>query len=449
MSATVCTLDDEECKEGHQADWVKSTASSAVFAGAICGQLLMGYVSDIIGRNAALVFTLSLVSISALLSAVASVGSASAIYTVIIVARFFLGFGAGGVYPLSATKAAEDAGKGGGVDIIAASRAFFWQVPGSMAPWLLALIFSYSPNISSDTQWRLLLGLGAVPSVLVVILTAYELRLSQQLQQPDYKMIKGDLQDSILFDDEDNSGRISETSDNENKNYDATALLRDSESSTATTSLTWDIVKDLIATGGGWFIYDVAYCKNLFFLFFMVFLLLFILDGVNLFGGEIVSDINGTDDDNVSAMSSIQQVTLQELIGLSMGIPACLLTIYLLSYVSTKNLQIYGFLFIAFCFILLAGLYQGSNDSIALYSIYCILLFSLSFGPNVTTFILPAQTYPKKIRGTYNGISAACGKVGAIVGVYMFGPVSEATSYPVGKDSYYCLITVVNDLFFS
>eukprot|EP00599_Poterioochromonas_sp_BG-1_P011145 CAMPEP_0173138406 /NCGR_PEP_ID=MMETSP1105-20130129/3670_1 /TAXON_ID=2985 /ORGANISM="Ochromonas sp., Strain BG-1" /LENGTH=354 /DNA_ID=CAMNT_0014050993 /DNA_START=92 /DNA_END=1153 /DNA_ORIENTATION=+ len=354
MSATVCTLDDEECKEGHQADWVKSTASSAVFAGAICGQLLMGYVSDIIGRNAALVFTLSLVSISALLSAVASVGSASAIYTVIIVARFFLGFGAGGVYPLSATKAAEDAGKGGGVDIIAASRAFFWQVPGSMAPWLLALIFSYSPNISSDTQWRLLLGLGAVPSVIVVILTAYELRLSQQLQQPDYKMIKGDLQDSILFDDEDNNGRISETSDNENKNYDATALLRDSESSTATSSLTWDIVKDLIATGGGWFIYDVAYY------------------GVNLFGGEIVSDING-DDDNVSAMSSIQQVTLQELIGLSMGIPACLLTIYLLSYVSTKNLQIYGFLFIAFCFVLLAGLYQGSNDSIALYSIYCIL----------------------------------------------------------------------------
>lgn len=164
---------------------------------------------------------------------------------------------------------------------------------------------------------------------------------------------------------------------------------------------------------------------------------------MNLFGGEIVSDINGTDDDNVSAMSSIQQVTLQELIGLSMGIPACLLTIYLLSYVSTKNLQIYGFLFIAFCFILLAGLYQGSNDSIALYSIYCILLFSLSFGPNVTTFILPAQTYPKKIRGTYNGISAACGKVGAIVGVYMFGPVSEATSYPVGKESHYCLIILL------
>lgn len=39
MSASVCTLDDSECKEGEQASWVKSTASAVVFAGAVCGQL--------------------------------------------------------------------------------------------------------------------------------------------------------------------------------------------------------------------------------------------------------------------------------------------------------------------------------------------------------------------------------------------------------------------------
>lgn len=94
----------------------------------------MGYAGDLFGRNRAMIFTLSLVSLAAFVSAVGPYGSASNIYIIVIICRFFLGVGAGGVYPLSATKAAEDAGDGHGtsVDIIAASYAFFWQVPGSM-----------------------------------------------------------------------------------------------------------------------------------------------------------------------------------------------------------------------------------------------------------------------------------------------------------------------------
>lgn len=143
-----------------------------------------------------------------------------------------------------------------------------------------------------------------------------------------------------------------------------------------------------------------------------------------------MSSISSSDDDNVSSRSAIQNVTGQELIGLSMGIPACILTIYALHHITPKYLQIYGFLFIALCFSLLALLYiTAPGESSALFFVYCLLLFSLSFGPNVTTYVLPAKTFPKKVRGTYNGISAACGKLGAIAGVYMFGPVSQATSF--------------------
>ena len=62
MSATVCTTDDEECKDGKQAAWVHGTASATIFIGAILGQLTMGYLGDVIGRNQALFFTLCLVS---------------------------------------------------------------------------------------------------------------------------------------------------------------------------------------------------------------------------------------------------------------------------------------------------------------------------------------------------------------------------------------------------
>ena len=93
----------------------------------------MGYAGDVIGRNNAMTLTLGMVSIAAAMSAAISYGSPSAIYAIIIVTRFLLGIGVGGVYPLSATKAAEDGGDPDGkVDVTAASWAFFWQVPGSM-----------------------------------------------------------------------------------------------------------------------------------------------------------------------------------------------------------------------------------------------------------------------------------------------------------------------------
>ena len=39
MSASVCTLSDDKCKDGDQDKWVASTATATVFIGAIIGQL--------------------------------------------------------------------------------------------------------------------------------------------------------------------------------------------------------------------------------------------------------------------------------------------------------------------------------------------------------------------------------------------------------------------------
>ncbi len=140
---------------------------------------------------------------------------------------------------------------------------------------------------------------------------------------------------------------------------------------------------------------------------------------MNLFGGEILKSISSTDDDSVSSDRSLRTVTQQQFIALGMGIPACILAIFSLRFMSTKTLQIVGFFIIAFMFILLASLFAPlkDKDSNALFAVYCLLLFSLSFGPNLSTFILPAETYPKEVRATFNGISAACGKLGAFTGM--------------------------------
>jgi PHS family inorganic phosphate transporter-like MFS transporter len=105
MSRDVCTSTAANCLTGVQAGWVTGTSNGVSLAGAVVGQMSMGYVGDVIGRSNALLMTNSLALVSAFCSAVFPSGSPENIYSLIILFRFFLGIGLGGIYPLSATKA--------------------------------------------------------------------------------------------------------------------------------------------------------------------------------------------------------------------------------------------------------------------------------------------------------------------------------------------------------
>merc|ERR1719491_1155010 len=43
-----------------------------------------------------------------------------------------------------------------------------------------------------------------------------------------------------------------------------------------------------------------------------------------------------------------------------------------------------------------------------------------AMGPGASTFIIPGQIYPTRIRATAFGMSAATGKVGAVIGTIIF-----------------------------
>ena len=47
--------------------------------------------------------------------------------------------------------------------------------------------------------------------------------------------------------------------------------------------------------------------------------------------------------------------------------------------------------------------------------LYCFANYFQNFGPNVTTFVIPGEVFPTRYRSTAHGISAASGKLGAIV----------------------------------
>ena len=102
-AAYPCTSDQE------------SLLKSLVFAGAITGQLLMGYAGDAWGRRNAMLLTNALTFVGALGSAIFPWGTdPGVIYNVIMVCRFLLGVGVGGKYPLAATMVSEEDESGGG-----------------------------------------------------------------------------------------------------------------------------------------------------------------------------------------------------------------------------------------------------------------------------------------------------------------------------------------------
>ena len=71
-------------------------------------------------------------------------------------------------------------------------------------------------------------------------------------------------------------------------------------------------------------------------------------------------------------------------------------------------------------------------------TLYALTFFFSNFGPNATTFIIPAELFPTAWRSTAHGLSAASGKAGAIVGAFGFlyasqpSSAAEAAPYPPG-----------------
>jgi len=74
----------------------------------------------------------------------------------------------------------------------------------------------------------------------------------------------------------------------------------------------------------------------------------------------------------------------------------------------------------AVTFGLLALIPNIEKMTIPFVLIYGISFFFTQFGPNATTFVYPSEIFPVRFRTTAHGISAAMGKLGGFLGVFLF-----------------------------
>lgn len=94
-----------------------------------------------------------------------------------------------------------------------------------------------------------------------------------------------------------------------------------------------------------------------------------------------------------------------------------------------KPIQLLGFVVLTCTFVCMGfgydKLVSTPGGTKAFVFLYCLTNFFQNFGPNTTTFIVPGEAFPTRYRSTAHGISAASGKLGAIVAQVGFARLKD------------------------
>ncbi len=146
---------------------------------------------------------------------------------------------------------------------------------------------------------------------------------------------------------------------------------------------------------------------------------------------DAIADDDGQDDNEFSNLvRNIRDSGLLSLISLPgyftsialIGSRACF------KYIQTPSfIQIQGFVFMAVLYTTIAWAWNElTQHHWLLLGLYGGTFFFSNYGPNTTTFMLPSLTFSPRCRSTLNGICAASGKAGALIGSIVFEPVSKA-----------------------
>uniref|UniRef100_A0A0A9GIG4 H(+)/Pi cotransporter n=1 Tax=Arundo donax TaxID=35708 RepID=A0A0A9GIG4_ARUDO len=153
----------------------------------------------------------------------------------------------------------------------------------------------------------------------------------------------------------------------------------------------------------------------------------------------------------MSAMEEVYRISrAQTLIALCGTVPGYWFTVALIDVVGRFKIQMMGFAMMTVFMLGLAFPYHHwttPGNHIGFVVMYAFTFFFANFGPNSTTFIVPAEIFPARLRSTCHGISAAAGKAGAIVGSFGFLYAAQNQDKAKADHGYPAGIGVRNSLF--
>ncbi|KAG2701058.1 hypothetical protein I3760_06G025900 [Carya illinoinensis] len=397
---------------------VAAAVNGVAFCGTLVGQLFFGWLGDRLGRKRVYGITLLLMVGSSIGSGLSFGSSPKAVMATLCFFRFWLGFGIGGDYPLSATIMAEYSNKRTRGAFIAAVFAMqgFGILCGGTVAILVSTIFralfpahaySVDPTGSTvpqaDYVWRIILMFGAVPAALTFYwrmkmpetprYTALVAKNHQKACQDMSKVLNIEIQAVKEVKEEDQKVVVVDQRSNSFGLFSSEFLARHG--------------LHLLGTTTTWFLVDIAYYSQ------------------NLFQKDIFSAVGWIPPaKTMSALDELFKIArAQTLIALCGTVPGYWVTVALIDHIGRFAIQLIGFFFMSVFMFALAIPYQHwtqKANHIGFVVMYALTFFFANFGPNSTTFIVPAEIFPARLRSTCHGISAASGKAGAIVGAFGF-----------------------------
>ncbi|VFQ63347.1 unnamed protein product [Cuscuta campestris] len=410
---------------------VAAAVNGVAFCGTLAGQLFFGWLGDKLGRKKVYGMTLMMMVVCSVASGLSFGHTPKSVMATLCFFRFWLGFGIGGDYPLSATIMSEYANKKTRGAFIAA--VFAMQGFGILAGGAVAIIVSASfksafpapdyktdPLASTVSQadfvWRIIVMFGAIPAALTYYwrmkmpeTARYTALVAKNAKQAASDMSKV-MQMEIVADHVEKP--IHEGNRGEFGLFSKTFLCRHG--------------LHLLGTTTTWFLLDIAFYSQ------------------NLFQKDIFSAIGWIPKaETMNALEEVYKIArAQTLIAICSTVPGYWFTVALIDKMGRFAIQLMGFFFMTVFMFALAIPYNHwthKENRIGFVIMYSLTFFFANFGPNATTFVVPAEIFPARLRSTCHGISAASGKAGAIVGAFGFLYAAQSTDpkktdagYPTG-----------------
>jgi len=416
--------------------WLKACTNWGNFV----GQIGFGILGDKLGRKK--MYGLELIIM--IICTLGSTLSASAVHgftvlQIIAVWRFFLGIGIGGDYPMSATITSEFANvryRGMMLSAVFAMQGIGILMGGVVyVITLTAMKNSIQADYTNlDTVWRIAIGVGIIPALGAVYfrLTIPETPRFTVDVIGDASKAESDVEKVLHL------NTVKSVTSNWGKEEVVTKKVNVKDNTWSDFKAyfgQWKNMKVLIGTAYCWFALDVAW-------YGLSLNQSTILSLIN-FNGPASVKYNSTDaTGKVTVVSgapphdiwdTFYQIAVGNILIACMGtVPGYWFTVALVEKLGRKPIQYLGFFVITIILAVLAGTWNTiKNQQVPFVVLFTIAQFFFQFGPNTTTFVIPGEVFPTRWRSTGHGISAGCGKIGAILGVQAVGPYFTSNSVTV------------------
>ncbi|KAJ5110427.1 Repressible high-affinity phosphate permease [Penicillium argentinense] len=405
----------------------------ATSGGTVIGQLFFGWLADRIGRKRMYGIELMIIIFATLTQALTSSSPSLSVVGLFIFWRVIMGIGIGGDYPLSSIITSEFATTKWRGAMMGA--VFAMQGIGQFTAAVMALIVTAGfresletakdvghctgvCQLAVDKMWRTIIGIGAVPACLALY---YRLTIPETPRYTFY------VSRDIAKADEDIDAYIQGHRGRHPDEVQRIMIRRHDRAEFTPPKAGWpDFVKHygnwengktLLGTAGSWFFLDVAFY------------------GLGLNNSIVLSAIGWTGGKNVYEI--LYRNAVGNLILICAGaIPGYWVTVATVDTIGRKRIQLAGFILLTIIFIAIGfGYDKLKHTHNGLLALYVLAQFFFNFGPNATTFIVPGECFPTRYRSTSHGISAAAGKIGAIIAQCVFGPLVHRGAPKGSSDS--------------